>query len=251
MIDNITVGKTIAALRQQANLSQQGLADLCSVTHQAVSKWENGQALPDMQTLLFLSRYFHVSMEDILTGNVPGESQEIPVFDAENSENEISDEEKKAEKPSNGWAQIMELAPFASRGTIERLIKENLDSGESIDWQMFSALIPFCSKKLVDEWLDHGVMDKLPWQHAREMIFFASKSAVEKLVEKFMDEMDLQKLVEIAPFVSQSFLAKALSRVKDADADQVLRVLMPFLPQSTVDELILKKYGKTGKDTAE
>ena len=45
MIDNQTVGKTIAALRQQADLSQQALANLCNVTHQAVSKWEKGGSL--------------------------------------------------------------------------------------------------------------------------------------------------------------------------------------------------------------
>lgn len=42
MIDNITVGKTISMLRQNRGLTQQQLAAALSVSHQAVSKWENG-----------------------------------------------------------------------------------------------------------------------------------------------------------------------------------------------------------------
>ena len=67
-IDTLKTGAAIAACRQQKNLSQQGLAGLMNVTHQAVSKWEKGQALPDTETLLALSKLFGVSMEALLTG---------------------------------------------------------------------------------------------------------------------------------------------------------------------------------------
>lgn len=53
MIDNQVVGGNMMLLRLEKGLSQQALASLCNVTHQAVSKWENGASLPDMQTLLF------------------------------------------------------------------------------------------------------------------------------------------------------------------------------------------------------
>lgn len=46
MIDNRVVGRRIAMLRQKSALTQQQLAALMSVSHQAVSKWESGQALP-------------------------------------------------------------------------------------------------------------------------------------------------------------------------------------------------------------
>ena len=44
-------GARLAQLRQAAGLSQQGLADRLSVTRQAVSNWERGQTLPDLDTL--------------------------------------------------------------------------------------------------------------------------------------------------------------------------------------------------------
>ena len=50
MIDNRTVGRCIARLRVAKGMTQQGLAAALNVSHQAVSKWETGAALPDMQT---------------------------------------------------------------------------------------------------------------------------------------------------------------------------------------------------------
>ena len=61
MIDNRTVGKTIAGLRQAKGMTQQQLAAAMNVSHQAVSKWENGAALPDIQTMVEL----------LISGDVP------------------------------------------------------------------------------------------------------------------------------------------------------------------------------------
>jgi len=70
MLENEKIGRTIAHLRRARRLTQQKLADLLFVSHQAVSKWENGIALPDVLTLLKMSRLFGVTMEQILTGDV-------------------------------------------------------------------------------------------------------------------------------------------------------------------------------------
>ena len=44
MINNQQVGRNMMLLRLQKGLSQQGLAEMCNVTHQAVSKWETGES---------------------------------------------------------------------------------------------------------------------------------------------------------------------------------------------------------------
>ena len=65
MIDNRAVGKTIATLRQNRNMTQQQLAATLNVSHQAVSKWENGQALPEQCKLIkFSSRILFNSTPD-------------------------------------------------------------------------------------------------------------------------------------------------------------------------------------------
>ena len=48
MIDREQIGIRIAALRKKAGLSQQSLAEKLGVSAQAVSKWEGGRNLPNI-----------------------------------------------------------------------------------------------------------------------------------------------------------------------------------------------------------
>jgi len=47
----INLGETIKSLRKQKNISQEVLANYLGVSFQAVSKWENGSTLPDVQMI--------------------------------------------------------------------------------------------------------------------------------------------------------------------------------------------------------
>jgi transcriptional regulator with XRE-family HTH domain len=69
MINKTEVGSRLAALRKKHNLSQAVLAEKLNVTPQAVSKWETGLALPDVEILLSISWIFKVTINEILEGN--------------------------------------------------------------------------------------------------------------------------------------------------------------------------------------
>ena len=56
----------IYELRTKNNLSQDELADKVFVTRQAVSRWENGETLPNTETLKLLSKLFNVSINTLL-----------------------------------------------------------------------------------------------------------------------------------------------------------------------------------------
>jgi len=60
------VGKRIQGLRIKGGLSQEALADQLGVTRQSVSKWELGQALPDTEKIVQISRLFGVSTDWLL-----------------------------------------------------------------------------------------------------------------------------------------------------------------------------------------
>jgi len=68
MIDKIKVGKRIIALRKEYGYSQGDFADKLNVTPQAVSKWETGMALPDIEILLIMSMLFKITINEILEG---------------------------------------------------------------------------------------------------------------------------------------------------------------------------------------
>ena len=61
----------LLALRRQAGLSQEELANLLDVTRQAVQKWEAGTSRPDMDNLVSLAEYFQVSLDYLVTGKEP------------------------------------------------------------------------------------------------------------------------------------------------------------------------------------
>ena len=66
MIHKIHFGKRVAAARRRLGLSQTELADKLGVTGQAVSKWECGTALPDVELLLALSHLFGMTVNELL-----------------------------------------------------------------------------------------------------------------------------------------------------------------------------------------
>ena len=60
------IGNNIAAKRKQAGLTQAGLADKLNYSDKAVSKWERGESMPDILTLIQLSELFSVSVNNLL-----------------------------------------------------------------------------------------------------------------------------------------------------------------------------------------
>lgn len=67
-MDQNKIGNYIKKLRLKNNLSQSDLAKKLSVTNQAISKWENGRGIPDVEMLKQLSVIFNVNVDDILNG---------------------------------------------------------------------------------------------------------------------------------------------------------------------------------------
>lgn len=56
----------ILQLRTQMGLSQDALAEKIYVTRQAVSRWENGETIPNVEALKLLSQVFDVSINTLL-----------------------------------------------------------------------------------------------------------------------------------------------------------------------------------------
>ncbi|MBQ8444148.1 MAG: helix-turn-helix transcriptional regulator [Clostridia bacterium] len=61
--------KNLVALRKARGLTQYQLAEQLNYSDKTISKWENGDALPDTPTLYQLSRFFEVSMDSLYNGN--------------------------------------------------------------------------------------------------------------------------------------------------------------------------------------
>ena len=62
----MTLQQRIRSLRKERGLSQEALAEALGVSRQAVTKWEDGSALPSTANLLALADFFAVPLEDFV-----------------------------------------------------------------------------------------------------------------------------------------------------------------------------------------
>ena len=60
------LGANIAAYRKRAQLTQAGLAERLNYSDKAVSKWERGESIPDLPTLVQLAELFDITVNDLL-----------------------------------------------------------------------------------------------------------------------------------------------------------------------------------------
>ncbi len=65
----MTIGEQIQHIRIEKGLTQERLAEMLEVSRQSVSKWELGQAIPDVEKIIRMSELFDVSTDTLLLRN--------------------------------------------------------------------------------------------------------------------------------------------------------------------------------------
>ncbi|MCH5171246.1 MAG: helix-turn-helix transcriptional regulator [Erysipelotrichales bacterium] len=108
MTDIECFAKNLKYLRQLHQLKQDDIATIFNVTSQAVSKWETARSLPDIKTLMKISEYFKVTIEELL-------SQEIEYLsksenNKENNKN-TADDKSEIEMPKQTTQRARYHAP--------------------------------------------------------------------------------------------------------------------------------------------
>lgn len=63
-------GDNLKTLRKNKNLSQEQLAEKVNVTRQSVSKWETGEAYPEMNNILELCKIFHCKINELVNDSI-------------------------------------------------------------------------------------------------------------------------------------------------------------------------------------
>ena len=217
-IDTTKTGAAIAACRQRMKLSQQGLASLMNVTHQAVSKWEKGLALPDTETLLALAKLFGTTMEDLLMGKLP--ATEEPVKPEESRETSapapteaVSDlPPEDAEKLD--FSAVMNMLPYVSTRVADRLFRSCTQSSQ-LDAGQLIALAPFVSTQALN---DH-------------------------LLARPLADYSPEILCSLAPFLPTVTVDALILGLDEPIPPHMIHTLMPFASSKVVDQMVLGKFG--------
>ena len=71
---NMEFNNKLYELRKQKGFSQEELASRLNVSRQTVSKWEVGESAPDMEKLIAISDLFEISLDELVKGETPKQS---------------------------------------------------------------------------------------------------------------------------------------------------------------------------------
>ena len=219
MFDMNKIGRKIAELRKQADLTQFALADKLGISFQAVSNWERGVSMPDISKLPELAGLFGVPIDEIL-----GEDAPLVVRAAEGNlgeyiaENPVSPEELReaaAMLPPKGLetvissveddlGQLAVFLPFVSTGFVDRLAESRISEGKVV-----APMLPFISGGKLPELMalsqekGRGIAEFLPFlpsAELRERAFAAVREngmAAASIYLPFMRTEDVEEMLEL------------------------------------------------------
>ena len=101
----LQIGHNIASYRKRAGLTQAGLAEKLNYSDKAVSKWERGESVPDVITLVQLSEQLGISVNDLLE-----DPNALPAGEPGNLEKAMTQVSEKALKKKANKGIILKLS---------------------------------------------------------------------------------------------------------------------------------------------
>ena len=98
----IKLGEKIKSLRKQKNISQEVFAGYLGVSYQAVSKWENGNTMPDVAMIPAIASFFGVSTDELFDFNLFEMEKQVDAICHEAYKYRYTDREKSERILRNG-----------------------------------------------------------------------------------------------------------------------------------------------------
>jgi len=160
----MTLGEKLKKLRTDKNLTQEELAEILFVSRTAISKWESGRGFPNIESLKAISKYFSVSLDELLSG------EELIVL----AEQEQRQKEKHIKDMIFGLLDcgmaLLLFLPFFGQKADGVIIEVSLLALSDIQPYLKSAYIAFAGIMVV-----LGIMT-LALQNCRQRLWTHSKS---------------------------------------------------------------------------
>ncbi len=115
------IGKFLKELRKQKGLTQEQIAEKFNVSNRTISRWENGNNMPDLDILIEISDYYEVDLREILNGerkseNMDKEMKETVLRAADYTNTEAERYHKRVQI-CNGIAMLLVFAYTIIKGT--------------------------------------------------------------------------------------------------------------------------------------
>lgn len=132
------IGANIAAYRKRSGLTQAGLAEKINYSDKAVSKWERGESIPDVLTLMQLTRLFDITMDELLSDpdELPGNPCSL-----EAAMTQISEKALKR-RPNKNIILALSSTLVWAVALLAFVILSSFDAAEKYSYLLFFYAIP-------------------------------------------------------------------------------------------------------------
>lgn len=237
------IGQRIASKRRELNMTQSNLADQLLVSYQAISNWERGNTLPDIEKLPQLATILQLSIDELL-GNSGvavmhyhegvADSQEITTLAPIIKPKELA----AATQAQPFELELVEqLAPFLSSEELFALLKPIT---EPLTEEALEEFLPF----LETDHLEQLMKEDYAFAFLEEAAPYLSATFLAQKVEQAVsNSLSLYELEDIAPFLEKQDLGRILQKILAASENPEQRLseledLLPFLDESTLVTLV-------------
>lgn len=241
------IGRKIATLRKEKNMTQMELADRLGISFQAVSNWERGNSMPDIAKLPELAEIFEVSVDELLgeksvlveaaIDERMAECVENGTFSAAEMESvlpllkpsQVSDLVQIAEEFENFDVDgIVKFLPFLGERDVKEFAGKAMEKRENV-----CAFLPFMSDSDVREFAEQA-MEK--GENINGYLPFMSNSDVKEFAEQAMEKGE--NINGYLPFMSDKDVKEYAMRA--AEKGENIQGFLPFMAEKDVKELALK-----------
>lgn len=224
------IGIFIATLRKELNMTQSDVADALHISHQAVSKWERLESLPDITLLPELAKLFNVTMEELLQGKRFKEEERQNI----NSHEEIFindvaieniEEAKQALRIIENKTEILkEIAPITKPKVLDQVMNDI-----EFDLEEIEDFLPFLGAEVFDKIINQAIKTHTIHKLQEEIYPFLNEEHKDKLIEYYINHETDMDVEELYPFISSAHKEKLIHHFFCRDDMNSLEELYPFL----------------------
>lgn len=238
MFDMVRIGKRIAELRKQNNMTQLALADAMGISFQAVSNWERGNSMPDISKLPELAELLGTTVDALIGQGNPlilraaaGERIDLRGADGEqlaelallSRPHEV--ETYAQEVAPNALAGIL---PYLSAGAVGKLAEQY---AAPVGPEIF---LPYLETEKLDELMLRRYAEG---GDVSVYLPYASPQAIARLAEEYEKKGD--GVGELLAFAATDALLPAAARALKRGGAEALRPYLPYLSERDIHRLIL------------
>lgn len=252
MFNMSIIGKKINEYRKRKNLTQMELADYLYVSHQAISNWERGLTMPDIQKLPELASLLEFSIDDLLTSQTNTllhqviEEEKIEKVDVDEfidvapllKPHEAHELSEKIEFQKVSIQKLGKILPFINKKDLDFMIQDILvDDVDSM--QTLLNCVPYLEENHIEILLLKMIHHNFQFPLFTQFAPYLQEKTIHTIIEKSLSTMRINSnvLIDLLPYISKETLKLILHSMKQLDFSMIIK-LAPFCEQEELYNLI-------------